>query len=217
MPAPGNREYNTAGAAGYFGYFGTAAHSATDGYYSYDVGSWHIIVLNSSTGCPTSGSLSCAAGSAMVNWLHDDLLAHSNTCMLAYWHHPLFSTSYSTSPTAQHIAGSVQPLWQELYKGGADLVLNGHKHNYERFAPQDPAANATSSGIREFVVGTGGRSHEAFNASFAVASNSELRNDATFGILELTLNPTGYDYKFVPASPGTFTDSGSGSCDNNGH
>ena len=206
MPAPGNREYNTSGATGYFGYFGTAAGDPSKGYYSYDRGSWHIIVLNSSSDCPSSG-IACTSTSAQGQWLAADLAAHSNTCTLAYWHHPLVSSS-----TSGFTDTAVRPLFQALYNGGADIVLNGHQHNYERFAPQKYDGTADSAhGIREFVVGTGGRSYKSFTAG-ATASNSEVRDDDTFGILDLTLKPGGYDWKFVPVAGGSFTDSGSGTC-----
>ncbi len=199
-PAAGNHDYATANAAGYFGYFGAAAGDPAKGYYSYDLGAWHIVVINSN--CTNIGG--CQQGSQQETWLRADLAANPAECVLAYWHHPLFSSGL-------HGANSVmRPIWQALYDYGADLVLNGHDHNYERFAPQTPDGGAdAAAGIREFVVGTGGRS------SYQVApsgTNSEARNGDTFGVLSLTLHPSGYDWQFVPQAGKTFTDSGAGSC-----
>ncbi|HET7056498.1 MAG TPA: hypothetical protein VFI12_08545, partial [Thermomicrobiales bacterium] len=188
-------------------YFGNAATplqpgcpSSCHGYYSYDVGTWHIVVLNSN--CSQAGG--CGVGSAQEKWLRADLAAHTNTCSVAYMHHPRFSSGQIGSfPT-------MQPLWQAFYDNGGDLVLAGHDHNYERFAPQTPGGQADSNwGIREFVVGTGGRNTSALGT---IKANSEVRNTNTFGILKLVLRPTGYDWQFIPISGSTFTDSGSGNC-----
>ncbi len=207
-PAPGNREYNTTGASGYFDYFdgqGTMTGPFGDrdkGYYSYDVAPWHVIVLNTNSQCTT---ISCSATSAQVTWLKDDLAHHSNDCTLAYFHHPLFSSSGTNS--------AVKPLWQALYDGGADVILSGHQHNYERFAPQTPDGVADADhGIREFVVGTGGRSHQTFPSTTTFLANSEQHSDTTFGVLDLTLSATGYSWKFLPIAGQTFTDQGSGTC-----
>ena len=198
-PAPGNHEYHTAGAAAYYGYFGALAGDSGKGYYSYTVGTWHIISLNS--------NILMAPGSHQEQWLRADLAAHPARCTLAYWHHPRFSsgTEHGSTP-------ATQPLWQALYDAGADVVVSGHEHNYERFAPQTPAgALDQARGIREFVAGTGGMSHYAFGPPIA---NSEVRDNSTFGVLRLTLKPGGYDWRFIPAegAGGTFSDSGSGSC-----
>jgi len=201
-PSPGNHEYNTPNATGYYEYFGAAAGDPTRGYYSYDLGAWHIIVLNTTLGC---SPISCAAGSAQEQWLRADLAAHSNVCTLAYWHHPRFNSgrSHGDNPT-------LSAFWDALYAMGADVVLNGHEHVYERFAPQTPAAAADSaSGIRQFTVGTGGRSHGAFATTKA---NSEVREGNTYGVLKLTLHATSYDWRFVPMAGATFTDTGTGSC-----
>ena len=194
-PTPGNHEYQTAGASGYFSYFGTAAGSAGKGYYSYDLGAWHLIALNS--------EIDVSAGSAQDQWLRSDLAAHSNTCTLAYWHHPRFSSGieHGNDP-------SLDPLWQALYSAGADVVLNGHDHDYERFAPQNPAGQADGNGIREFVVGTGGKNVKGFGT---IRANSQMRG-STFGVLKLTLHATGYDWNFTAEAGKTFTDSGSSSC-----
>jgi hypothetical protein len=200
-PSAGNHDYNTPGATGYYGYFGAAAGDPAKGYYSYDLGDWHIIVINSN--CGAVGG--CGAGSAQEQWLRGDLLANVADCTLAYWHHPRFSSGSSHGDNA-----SMQAVWQALYDYGADVVLGGHEHNYERFAPQTPAGAAdATNGIREFVVGTGGRSHYGFGAA---KPNSEVRDSTSFGVLQLTLNATSYDWEFKPAAGYGFTDSGSGSC-----
>jgi hypothetical protein len=203
-PAPGNHDYLTAGAAGYYGYFGAAAGDPAKGYYSYDLGAWHIVVINSNNDCTI---IACSAGSAQEQWLRADLAANPRTCTLAYWHHPRFS-----SGTTHGNDAALQPIWQALYDYGADVVLNGHEHNYERFALQGPAGVADPRGIREFVVGTGGRSQYGF-ASTPVA-NSQVRDSATYGVLKLTLHAASYDWQFIPVADATFTDSGTGTCVN---
>jgi hypothetical protein len=200
-PTPGNHDYMTAGAAGYFSYWGSQAGPAAKGYYSYDLGTWHIVVLNAN--CSQVGG--CAAGSAQETWLRSDLAAHPALCTLAYWHQPLFASS-AVHPGATE----VRPLWQDLYNAGAEIVLNGHNHQYERFAPQTPAGAADpAKGIREFVVGTGGTSHYAFGAA---QPNSQVRNNTTYGVLKLTLDPGSYSWKFLPIAGQSFTDSGTGAC-----
>jgi hypothetical protein len=195
-PAPGNHEYQTSGAAGYFSYFGDRAGPSGRGYYSFDVGSWHLISLNS--------EISTAAGSAQETWLKADLAANSQGCTLAYWHKPLFSSG----PHGNN--ASVKPLWDALYAANADVVLAGHDHDYERFAPQTPSGSADATrGIREFVVGTGGKQHYSISST---KPNSQVHNTDTFGVLRLTLHPDGYDWKFLPEAGKTFTDSGTGSC-----
>ena len=208
QPSPGNHEYvNDNSASGYFTYFGASAHDPTKGYYSYDLGAWHIVVLNTNINPCTV--IACDANSDQYTWLVQDLADHSSTqCTLAYFHHPLFS---STLGVPQETA--VKPLWQAMYHGGVDVIVNGHQHNYERFAPQDPDGTAGATGIREFVVGVGGRSFKKFTST--VSPNSEKRIDDTFGILDLTLDATGYSWNLVPATvpnTGSQTDSGSGAC-----
>jgi hypothetical protein len=199
-PSPGNHDYGTPNAAGYFGYFGAAAGPPGRGYYSYDLGTWHLISLNSN--CDVTND--CAAGSAQEQWLKADLAAHRNRCTLAYWHHPLFSSGDHGNNTF------MLPIWQDLYQAGADVVLNGHDHDYERFAPQNPDGGADPMrGIREFVVGTGGRDHRVFRK---IKPQSEVRNDDTFGILRLTLGVGRYSWRFLPEAGRTFTDTGSGVC-----
>jgi hypothetical protein len=204
-PALGNHEYHLSGAVGYFDYFNGAGNTfgpagdRTKGYYSFDVGSWHLIALNSNC-----SKVSCATGSPQEQWLRGDLAAHQNTCTLAYWHHPRFSSGNHGNNS------SVQPLWQALYDAGADVVLNGHDHDYERFAPQNATGGAdAANGIREFVVGTGGKNHYSFNTPLP---NSEVRNSDTYGVLKLTLHPSGYDWRFQAEAGKTFSDSGAGAC-----
>jgi hypothetical protein len=199
-PAVGNHEYNTLGASGYYSYFGAAAGDPQKGYYSYDLGAWHIVALNSM--CENVGG--CGANSTMVNWLREDLGAHPSSCTLAYWHHPVFSSGADHGNDPKMI-----PSWDVLYAAGADVVLSGHDHDYERFAPQTSSgAPDPARGIREFVVGTGGRSYYRFGT---IRANSEVRNSGTHGVLKLTLHASSYDWQFVPTS-GTFNDSGSASC-----
>ncbi|HKP88815.1 MAG TPA: Ig-like domain-containing protein [Thermoleophilaceae bacterium] len=203
MPVPGNHEYEESpGAANYFSYWGAAGAGATgDGYYSYDVGAWHVIALNSSNNC---SPVACDALSAQFSWLVTDLATHPAKCTLAYFHHPRFSAYTGTN-------ANVKPLWQALYDGGADLVLGGHAHNYERFRPVDPDGTPNeSAGITEIVAGTGGRNHHGFFT--APGPNTVVRDDQTFGILDLRLEPTGWSWEFLPAAGGTFTDAGSADC-----
>jgi Calcineurin-like phosphoesterase/Bacterial pre-peptidase C-terminal domain len=201
-PVPGNHDYEgDQGASGYFTYFGAAAGTPGQGWYSYDVGAWHVIALNSN--CGLVGG--CGQGSPQGQWLQQDLAAHGNACTLAYFHHPLF-----TSTPEPGYNGPVDPLYQMLYKGGADVILNAHAHSYERFAPQDPDGTADSQyGIREFVVATGGAALDPTNDH---AANSETWQASTLGVLELTLHANGYDWRFVPVAGGSYTDSGSGAC-----
>jgi hypothetical protein len=194
-------------AAGYWSYFGAAAGIPPGqaglpgkGYYSFDEGAWHIIALDSD--CGNAGG--CGANSPEWTWLKNDLITHPNACTLAYWHVPLFSSGgRATSAT--------KPFWQLLYDYDADIVLNGHDHIYERFAPQDPNGTADSArGIREFIVGTGGADHT--NIPGAVAANSEVRNVDTYGVLKLTLHSGSADWQFVPEAGKTFTDTGTTIC-----
>lgn len=200
-PSPGNHDYHVTGASGYFNYFGAAAGEADKGYYSYDIGAWHIIVLNSE--CNEIGG--CDTDSPQGGWLQADLASNPSLCTLAYWHKPRFSSSL--------IHGNNETMgdfWQLLYEAGADVVLNGHAHNYERFAPQDPDGVADQeNGIRQFVVGTGGKGLYPFGI---IRPNSEVRNSSTHGVLKLTLQPTSYAWEFIPIAGKTFTDSGSAPC-----
>ena len=200
-PAPGNHEYGLGNAAGYFTYWGAVAGNPTQGWYSYDLGAWHLISLNSN--CTFIGG--CQGGSPQEAWLRADLAAHKNRCTAAYWHHPLFSGSVGTGEL------DMQPLWQALYDNNADLVLVGHAHNYQRFAPQNAFGAADPArGLREFVVGTGGRTN--FNQVPTPAANTEALNVGTNGLLKLSLRNTGYSWNFIPVAGQTFTDSGSTAC-----
>lgn len=199
-PAAGNHEYETTGAAPYFAFFGSAAGDPATGYYSYGLGGWHIVVLNAE--CAQVGG--CGVGSPQEQWLKADLQAHPAACTLAYFHEPRFSSGEHGDEPA------FAPFWQDLYDAGADVVLGGHDHLYERFAPQTPAgALDTARGLREFVVGTGGVNHGYITS---VDANSEVRNADTYGVLSLVLHPGSYDWRFVPVAGGTFTDSGSQAC-----
>ena len=200
-PTLGNNEYHQPGAQGYFDYFGAAAGERGKGWYSYDVGTWHVIVLN--TLCAEVGG--CGAASPQGQWLAADLAAHPTTCTAAMWHYPRFSSGYHGSITAS------QDFWQLLYDGGADIVLSGHDHSYERFAPQNPKGGADPArGIRQFVAGTGGKSAYAFKQPLP---NSQVRYSGAFGSLHLTLNDGSYSWQFVQTGGvGTLNDSGTDSC-----
>lgn len=199
-PAVGNHEYYTPGAADYFDYFGEAAGDPDKGYYSYDVGEWHVVVLNGM--CEEVGG--CSPDSPQAQWLKADLEANPAKCTLAMWHHPLFSSGSKYGGDRK-----VKPIFEELYAAGAEVVLNAHEGNYERFAPQNPEGNADPRGIRQFVVSTGGHFLSGFDEPLP---NSEVRNAETHGVLKLTLRPDGYDWEFVPVEGETFTDSGSAEC-----
>ena len=198
-PAAGNHDYATPGAAAYFDYWGAAAGLRGSGYYSYELGSWHVVVLNSNC-----RFVSCSRGSPQETWLRNDLALHRTRCTVAYFHHPLFSSTLGTATPA------MQPLWQVLYDADADLVLNGHAHNYQRFAPQSPSGAADPArGVREFVVGTGGYSHHPAGPPIP---NQETVDDTTFGVLRLMLLETRYAWRFVPQSGGVFADAGTAPC-----
>ncbi len=207
-PAPGNHEYNTANATGYFGYYGAVAGDPTQGYYSYNRGEWHIIVLNSSGG--TAGTnVSMSASSAQMEWLRADLAANPRLCTLAYWHHPLYQSTSGTG-TGGLTDTKSRAVWDTLYARGAELVLGGHRHFYERLAPQKPDKTPDPAfGIRHITVGTGGN---FLHASTNVVQNSEVRNSNTYGVLKLWLYADSYAWKFVPVAGSTFSDSGSTAC-----
>ena len=199
-PVVGNHEYGTAFASGYFDYFGAAAGDPTKGYYSYDLGKWHVIVINSN--CAQVGG--CKVGSPQEQWLRQDLAGHPLPCTVAMWHHPRYSSGEHGDDKSMH------DVWKALYEANADVVLSGHDHDYERFAPQDADSKADPArGIREFVVGTGGRYE--YNWS-KIEANSEVHNNETFGVLKLTLHNDGYDWEFIPVEGQSFKDSGSAKC-----
>lgn len=199
-PAPGNHDYLTGGAAGYFGYFGASAGEASKGYYAFSLDNWRIYAINSN--CSKAGG--CANGSPQQAWLKADLAKFPTSCVLAYWHHPRFSSGQHGGAT------NMGDIWTTLYNAGADVVLSGHNHDYERFSLQSPSGTADSRGVRQFVVGTGGKNHYAFPGG--PTPNTQVRNSDTFGILSLTLRPDAYDFQFIPEAGKSFTDSGSQGC-----
>jgi hypothetical protein len=200
-PAPGNHDYLTANAKAYFDYFGDNAGPDRRGYYSYTLGTWHIVSLNS--------SIAADHHSPQIEWLRSDLKDHPAQCTLAYWHLPIFSSGpHGSEPqTAAHM----REAWRALYEFGADVVINGHDHDYERFAPQDPKGKADPNGIREFVVGTGGGGLYEFRR---IRSNSEVRSNRSYGVLVLTLGATDYSWEFVSAAGESFRDGGTARCTN---
>ena len=200
-PSVGHHDYYTEGASGYFDYFGEAAGDPKKGYYSYDLGGWHVVVLNSQCW----EVVRCGPYSPMIDWLEKDLASSPLLCTLAYWHNPLFSSGYHGNYPGMKSA------WEALYADDAEVVLNGHDHNYERFAPQSPSGAADDGrGIRQFVVGTGGGELRPLRTT--IEANSEVRNANTFGVLKLTLHPNSYEWKFVPVAGESFTDSGTSEC-----
>ena len=195
-PAAGDVEYKTAGAPGYFAYFGAAAGDPAQGYYSYNLGAWHVIVLNS--------AISTAEGSAQEQWLRADLTANTKFCTVAYLHHPRFSS------IGTHVRKDVRPLWVALYDFRADVVLSAHYRAYERFAPQTPDEVADPEGLRQFTVGTGGQGVDNFPGG--ARPNSQVRGSNIYGVLKLSLADGSYTWDFVPIAGQTFTDTGSGTC-----
>jgi hypothetical protein len=197
-PVPGNHEYLSRDANGYYRYFGSLAGDPSRGYYSYDLGRWHLIALNAE--CGFIGG--CTAGSPEERWLATDLRRHPAACILAYWHQPRFSSGQHGD---EPVYGA---FWRDLFAVHADVVLNGHDHDYERFAPQDPSGGADQAGIREFVVGTGGKSHYRFKQ---IQPNSVARNDTASGVLVMTLHPDSYSWRFESVD-GSFQYSGTARC-----
>jgi len=190
-PSPGNHEYQTSGASGYFQYFNNVAP-----YYAYNLGNWRIYSLNS--------EIDVSSGGAQAAWLQSDLASNPKACVLAYWHKPRWSSGSTHGSTS-----GMQALWQILYNAGAEVVVSGHEHNYERFAQMNASGSAVSQGLREFVVGTGGVGHYGFGGALA---SSEVRDSTSFGVLKLTLHASSYNWQFVPIAGSTFTDSGSANC-----
>ena len=200
IPIVGNHEYNILFATDYFSYWGPAAGTPGNGWYSLDLGAWHIVVLNSNC-----GQVGCGAGGAQETFLRNDLAAHTQLCTLALWHEPLYTSTTVPLPNTD-----VRPLFQDLYNAKADLLVVGHAHTYERFAPQDANGNLDlTNGIIQIVAGTGGDSHGAFTT---IAANSLVRNNDTFGVLKLTLHASSFDWQFIPIAGQTFTDSGTQAC-----
>ena len=194
-PSPGNHDYGTSGASGYYAYYGANAGEAGKGYYSYDLGAWHIISLNS--------NVAATETSAQVTWLKADLAATNKSCVLAYWHHPRFSSGDHGNNTKMSI------VWDVLYQGNAEAVVVGHDHNYERFAPMTSSGvRDDARGLRSFVVGTGGTGHRAFRT---IQPNSEFRDNVAFGVIKFELSEGAYRWSLVTTT-GTALDSGSASC-----
>lgn len=202
-PASGNHEHVTEDAAGYFEYFGPAAGEFDRYYYSYDIGTWHVVVLNSD--CWRVDG--CEPGDPQLQWLRQDLADNPAPCTLAYWHRPPFSSGRYGDEEA---TGRVRPMWEVAHDLGVDVVLTGHEHSYERFAPMDRRGEPSEGGLPLFVVGTGGADLRSFDNPGL--PSTEVRNDDTWGVLEMTLHAAGYEWEFLPVEGGTFTDSGSGSC-----
>jgi hypothetical protein len=190
-PSPGNHEYLTSGAAGYFQYFNNVPS-----FYAYNLGSWRIYALNS--------EISVSATSAQVTWLQDDLATNPSQCVLAYWHKPRWSSGANHGDSS-----AMQALWQVLFNAGAELVINGHEHNYERFAEMNASGAPVSQGLRQIVAGTGGAGLYPFGNPHPA---SLVRNNTAYGVLKLTLRSGGYDWEFVPVAGSTFTDGGSSNC-----
>ena len=193
-PTPGNHDYLTDRGRPYFKYFGEAAGPDERGYYSFDLGAWHIISLNSSVP---------AALPTQTKWLREDLASHPSDCVLAYWHEPVYSSGPHTPEK------TMLETWSILYKAGADIVMNGHDHLYERFAPQDDRGKADAGGIRQFIVGTGGGGVYKFGR---ISPNSEARDNTAYGVLKLTLGLGRYAWEFLAMPGSTFKDAGTGTC-----
>ena len=202
-PATGNHDHSTKDASGYHEYFGAAGGPDDRYYYSYDIGTWHVVVLNSD--CWRIGG--CEAGDPQLEWLRNDLSSHAAGCTLAYWHRPPFSSGRYGDEQA---TGRVRPLWEAVHELGVDVVLAAHEHSYERLAPMNAAGNRDPNGVPLFVVGTGGGNLRAFPGGPLEAT--EVRNADTWGVLELRLGDGRYDWKFLPVEGDTFTDAGSGAC-----
>jgi hypothetical protein len=197
---PGNHDYTTPNASGYFNYFGSKVGNPTEGWYSFNVGAWHILAVNSN--CSAVGG--CNTGSPQETWVKSDLAASSAKCTLAFWHHPLYSSGRNGDFT------QMSPIWQDLYNAGAEIVISGHDHDYERFAPQDASGNKdTARGITQFVVGTGGSDFTPL--VFPLQPNSVTQLENVFGVLKLILHPTSYTWQFIPVS-GSFKDGGTVAC-----
>ncbi|MFI2349602.1 DNRLRE domain-containing protein [Streptomyces sp. NPDC019443] len=196
-PSPGNHDYHTSGATGYYNYFGANAGPSGRGYYSYDLGNWHVVSLNS--------EVSMSVGSAQEQWLRSDLTASTKPCTIAYWHKPRFTSGANHAPNT-----STGPLVQALYDNNAEVIATGHNHQYERFAPMNPSGQLdTARGIRHFVAGMGGASHYSFGT---ILPNSQARNSDTYGVLKFTLHANSYDWQFVPEAGKTYSDSGTTTC-----
>ncbi len=195
-PAPGNHDYESPNAQPYFDYFGELAAPAAPGFYGFELGAWQVYSLNS--------MIPIDAASFQLQWLRRELQAVAPPCAFVIVHHPRFSSGPNGSDRRMH------DLWGLLYEAGVVVVVAGHDHDYERFAPQDPDARADNArGIRQFVVGTGGANLYRFGR---VLPNSEVRGEGAWGVIKFTLRSGSYDWEFVPVAGATFRDSGSGTC-----
>jgi hypothetical protein len=199
-PSVGNHEYSTPGAAGYFDYFGDAAGDPSEGWYSFDLGTWHLIALNSNCTKVAGG---CGEGSAQEEWLEEDLEDNASVCTLAYWHHPRFNSGHEGESLA------MADMFDVLYDHGVEILLSGHAHDYERFTSQDPSGDEDPDGVRQFVVGTGGA---FFTGWKEIRPNSVVRQNNTFGILELRLEDSSYTWEFIAEQGRSFSDTGSEDC-----
>jgi hypothetical protein len=197
-PSPGNHDYMTDQGAPYYAYFGAAAGEAGKGYYSYDLGDWHIVALNSNC-----DDIACGPDSQQVKWLQDDLRKSGKLCSLMYWHHPRFSSGLGGG------LGSVSTFWKTAVEMGVEVVVNGNDHNYERFSPLDAVGNADPNGTRLFVVGTGGSELRGLGIP---QPNSEVRYSGTNGVIMFRLFPGRYEWKFIPVQDISLTDAGTGVC-----
>jgi Calcineurin-like phosphoesterase len=196
-PAPGNHDYESPQAAPYFNYFGGNAGPAGRGYYSYDIGAWHVMSLNSNQNAKNWGA-------AQEDWLRGDLQANRSNCIAAYWHHPRFS-----SGNEHGNATYMNALYKILYEHGVSLLISGHDHIYERFAPQDPYGKADARGVRQFIVGTGGARLYSIDK---IQANSQVRNTTAHGVLKLTLLANHYEWEFIPVAGQVFHDRGTAPC-----
>jgi acid phosphatase type 7 len=200
-PAPGNHDYDSAQAAPYFSYFGANAGPPGRGYYTYNLGAWHIIALNSNINASSWGA-------RQEDWLRKDLAENPAKCTLTYWHHPFFSSG-SEHGNSPHML----KLFKILYRHGVSAVISGHDHIYERFAPQNPDGKSDVKGIRQFIAGTGGAPLYKIGT---IKPNSEVRNTTAHGVIKFTLNPASYDWEFIPIAGQNFRDRGSTPCNGNG-
>jgi acid phosphatase type 7 len=200
-PVPGNHDYGTSGAANYYNYFGTNVTHGPNGYYSFDLGNWHFVAINSNCDKLTGG---CANGSPEETWLKGDLAANTKPCTLAFWHHPRYSSGHDGDNLF------MADIYQDLYNANTEIVLSGHSHDYERFAPQNNLGQLdTTKGITQFVVGTGGAFWTGYNA---IEPNSRAHQNTIHGALQLALHSDSYDWSFIPEAGKTWTDSGSTLC-----
>jgi acid phosphatase type 7 len=198
-PSPGNHEYYSPNATGYYAYYGSRAGNPKQGYYTYKLGNWRIYALNSN--CDSIGG--CDKNSPQIKWLKQTLLSNPSQCSLAYWHHPRFSSGRHGN------AAFMQDMWALVAKAGVEIVLSGHDHTYERFAPLDSSGKPNPKGTRAFVIGTGGRSFYAFSNPQA---HSQIKQNSSLGVTKFVLEPNGYSWEFIAASGSNFKDSGTGKC-----